>query len=41
MEITIKLKRPVKQYSAAGVQEKQKKSDDTKAGESKAEDKPQ
>lgn len=40
MEITIKLRRPVKQYSTAGVQEK--KPDDKKAGDSKAPDqKPQ
>jgi len=42
MEITIKLKRPVKQYSASGVQESAKKTDDKKAGESKPEEqKPQ
>lgn len=42
MEITIKLKRPVGQYSTAGVQEKPKKSDETKAGDGKAEEhKPQ
>ncbi len=42
MEITIKLKRPVKQYSTAGVQESAKKPDDKKAGDNKTEEqKPQ
>jgi hypothetical protein len=42
MEITIKLKRPVNQYSTAGVQEKPKKPDEAKAGDGKAaEAKPQ
>ncbi len=42
MEITIKLKRPVKQYSATGVQESAKKPDDKKTGDSKTdEQKPQ
>jgi len=42
MEITIKLKRPVKQLSAAGVQETTKKPDDKNAGDNKAQEaKPQ
>ncbi len=42
MEITIKLKRPVKQYSTAGVQESVKKPEEKKAGDNKAqEQKPQ
>lgn len=42
MEITVKLKRPVKQYSITGVQESAKKPDDKKAGDSKTADpKPQ
>jgi hypothetical protein len=42
MEITVRLKRPVKQYSTTGVQESAKKPDDKKAGASKTgEPKPQ